>query len=145
MAVDDLPRPATPTVDLSGIPASQDTFRSTRQFFVVDKVERQEHHVSMALNLGIDHLISRIRERGPHFLHWRQPHLHRIKPIDAPFRKRIEIRYLWGLEVEVAVRVKLKSSGQAQNAPGRRVLRASNPQNLLSETSRLIVVVFPKD
>src|SRR5882762_2743115 len=64
MAVDDLPRPANPTVDLSGIPASQDTFRSTRQFSVIDKVERQEGHISMALNLGIDHLAPWIRERG---------------------------------------------------------------------------------
>jgi len=36
MAVDDLPRPANPTINLGGIPASQDTFRSTRRFFVVE-------------------------------------------------------------------------------------------------------------
>ena len=88
----------------------------------------------MALNLGIDHLVPWIRERGLHFLHRRQPHLHRVKPIDAPFRKRIEIRYLWGVEVEVALRVQLNPAVKRrtlQNAPGRRVLGASDPRNLL--------------
>src|SRR5256884_284687 len=37
MAMDDLPRHANPTIDLGGIPASQDTFRSLRQFSVIDK------------------------------------------------------------------------------------------------------------
>src|SRR6266576_5519035 len=107
MAVDDLPRPGNPTVDLSGIPASQDTFRSTWQYSVIDKVEHQKGHISLALNLGINHLVPWICERGLHFLHRRRPHLHRVKPIDAPFRERIEIRYLWGLEVDVALRVQL--------------------------------------
>src|SRR6266436_8845329 len=107
MAMDHLPRPANPTIDLGGIPASQDTFRTIRQFSVIDKVERQERYISMTLNLGIDHVVPCIHERRLHFLHRRQPHLHRVKPIDAPFRKRIEIRYLWGLEVEVALRVQL--------------------------------------
>ena len=61
MAVDDLPGSPNPTVNLSGIPASQDTFRSTRQFSVVDKVEGQERHISMALNRVIDHLVPWIR------------------------------------------------------------------------------------
>ncbi len=103
MAVDDLPRPANPTINLGGIPASQDTFRSTCQFSVVDKIERQERHISMALNLGIDHVVPWIRERGLHVLHCRRPYLHRVQPIDASFRKRIEIRHLWGLEVEVSL------------------------------------------
>src|SRR6266550_388499 len=118
MAVDDLPRPANPTVDLSGIPASPDMFRSTPQFSVIDKVERQEGHISMALNLGINHLVPWIRERGLHFLHRRQPHLHRVKPIHAPFRKRIEIRYLWGLEVEVALRVQLNPAVKRRTLQG---------------------------
>jgi hypothetical protein len=67
MAVDDLPRPANPTVDLSGITASQDTFRIARQFSVVDKVESEERHISMTLNFGINHLVPWIRERGLHF------------------------------------------------------------------------------
>ena len=46
----------------------------------------------MALNLGIDHVAPWIRERGLHRFHRSQPHLHRVQPIDAPFRKRIEIR-----------------------------------------------------
>jgi len=33
--------PANPTIDLGGIPANQDTFRSIRQFSVIDKVECQ--------------------------------------------------------------------------------------------------------
>src|SRR5260370_3346780 len=103
--MDDLQRPANPTIDLGGIPASQDTFRSIRQFSVIDKVECQERYISMTLNLGIDHVVPWIRERRLHFLHRRQPQLHRVQPIDAPFRKRIEIRYLWGLEVEVTPRV----------------------------------------
>jgi len=61
----------------------------------------------LALNLGINHLVPWICERGLQFLHRRRPHLHRVKPIDAPFRKRIEIRYLWGSEVDVALRVQL--------------------------------------
>src|SRR5258708_37417087 len=52
MAIDDLPRPANSTIDLGGIPASQDTFRSIRQFSVIDKVECQERYISMTLNLG---------------------------------------------------------------------------------------------
>jgi hypothetical protein len=107
MAVDGLPRPANPTVDLSRILASQDTFRSPRHFSVVDKVEHQARHISMALNLGIDHLVPWIREPGLDFPHRRQPHLHSVKPIDAAFRIRIEIRYRWGFEVEVALRVQL--------------------------------------
>src|SRR5713101_572522 len=118
MAVDYLPRPANPTVDLGGIPASNDTFRSIRQFSIVDKVERQERHISMALNLGIDHVVPWIRERGLHFLHRRQPHLHRVQPVDAPFRKRIEIRHLWGLEVEVALRVQLDPSVKGRTLQG---------------------------
>jgi len=46
----------------------------------------------MALNLGIDHVAPWIRERGLHCFHRSQPHLRRVQPIDAPFRKRIEIR-----------------------------------------------------
>ena len=57
MAMDDLPRPANPTIDLGGIPASQDTFRSIRQFSVIDKVECQKRYISMTLNLGIDHVV----------------------------------------------------------------------------------------
>src|SRR5438552_1065260 len=106
MAMDDLPRPANPTIDLGGIPASQDTFRSIRQLSVIDKVERQERYISMTLNLGIDHVVPWIRERRLHFLHRRQPQLHRVPPIDAPFRKGIEIGHFWGLEVEVTLRVK---------------------------------------
>jgi len=68
MAVDDLPRPANPTIDLGGIPASQDTFPSIRQFSVIDKVERQERYISMTLNLGIEHVAPWIRERRLHFL-----------------------------------------------------------------------------
>ncbi len=58
-----------------------------------------------------------IRERGFHFLH-RQPHLHRVEPIDAPFRERIEIRYLWGLEVGVALRVQLNPAGKRRTLQG---------------------------
>src|SRR3989442_8587166 len=118
MAVDDLPRSANPTVDLGGIPASQDTFRSTCQFSVVDKIERQERHISMALNLGIDHVVPWIRERGLHFLHCRRPHLHHVQPIDASFRKRIEIRHLWGLDVEVALRVQLNPAVKRRTLQG---------------------------
>src|SRR6266850_7207062 len=103
MAMDDLPRPANPTIDLGGIPASQDTFRSIRQFSVIDKVEYQERYICMTLNLGIDHVVPWIRERRLHFLHRCKPQLHRVQPIDTPFRKRIEIRYLWGLEAEVVL------------------------------------------
>ena len=105
MAVDDLPCPANPTIDLGGIPASQDTFRSIRQFSVIDKVECQKRYISKTLNFGIDHVVSWIRERRLHFLHRRQPQLHRVQPVDAPFRKRIEIGHFWGLEVEVTLRV----------------------------------------
>jgi hypothetical protein len=77
--MDDLPRPANPTIDLGGIPASQDTFRSIRQFSVIDKVECQERYISMTLNLGIDHVVPWIRERRLHFLHWRKPQLHRVR------------------------------------------------------------------
>ena len=49
--------PPMRTVDLGGIPASQDTFRSIWQFSTVGKVERQERHISMAPNLGIDHVV----------------------------------------------------------------------------------------
>jgi len=87
MAVDDLPRPANPTINLGGIPASQDTFRSTWQFSVVDKVEPQERHISMVLNLGIEHVVPWIPERGLHVPHRRQPHLQGIQPIDSLFRK----------------------------------------------------------
>src|SRR2546429_5353337 len=100
MAMDDLPRPANPTIDLGGIPASQDTFRSIRQFSVIDKVECQERYISMTPNIGIDHVVPWIRERRIHSLYRRQPQLRRVQPIDPPFRKRIEIRYLWGLEVD---------------------------------------------
>jgi len=58
-----------------------------------------------------------IRERGFHFLH-RQPHLHRVEPIDAPFRERIEIRYLWGLEVGVALRVQLNPAVKRRTLQG---------------------------
>jgi hypothetical protein len=51
--MDDLPRPANPTIDLGGIPASQDTLRSIRQFSVIDKVECQERDIPMTLTLGI--------------------------------------------------------------------------------------------
>src|SRR5882757_804803 len=105
MAMNDLPRPPNPTIDLGGIPASQDTFRRIRQFSVIDKVECQERYISMTLKLGIDHVVPWIRERRLHFLHRRQPRLHRVQPIDAPFRKRIEISYLLGLEVEITLRV----------------------------------------
>src|SRR6267378_5783037 len=118
MAMDDLPRPTNPTIDLGGIPASQDTFRSIRQFSVIDKVECQKRYISMTLNLGIDHVVPWIRERRLHFLHRRQPYLHRVQPIDAPFRKRIEIRHLWGLEVEVALRVQLNPAVKRRTLQG---------------------------
>jgi hypothetical protein len=105
MAMDDLPSPANPTISFGGIPASQDTFRSIRQFSVIDKVECQERYISMTLNLGIDHVVPWIRERRLHFLHRGQPQLHRVQPIDAPFRKRIEIGNFWGLEVKVTLGV----------------------------------------
>src|SRR5258708_8122350 len=91
MAMDDLPRPANPTIDLGGIPASQDTFRSIRQFSVIDKVECQKRYISKTLNFGIDHVVSWIRERRLHFLHRRQPQLHRVQPTGAPFPKRIQL------------------------------------------------------
>lgn len=40
MAMDDLPRPANPTIDLRGIPASQDTFRTRLRLSVA--VRRNE-------------------------------------------------------------------------------------------------------
>jgi hypothetical protein len=110
MAMDGLPRPANPTIDLGGIPASQDTFRSIRQFSVIDKVECQERYISMTLNLGIDHVVPWILERRLHFLQRRPPQLYRVQqPIDAPLRKRIEIRYLWGLEVQREERMPLNA------------------------------------
>jgi len=72
MAMDHLPRPANPTIDLGGIPATQDTFRSIRQFSVIDKFECQKRYISMTLNLGIDHVVPWIHERRLHFLHRRQ-------------------------------------------------------------------------
>src|SRR5437879_4819780 len=105
MAMDDLPRPANPTIDLGGIPASQDTFRSIRQFSVIDKVECQERYISMTPNIGIDHVVPWIRERRINSLYRRTRHLRHDRPLVPPFRKRIEIRYLWGLEVEVTLRV----------------------------------------
>src|SRR6267143_3679967 len=63
MAMDDLPRPANPTIDLGGIPARQDTFRSILQFSIIDKVECQERYISMTLDLGIDHVVPWIRSR----------------------------------------------------------------------------------
>jgi hypothetical protein len=53
MAVDDLPFPVNPTVDLCGIPASQHAFRSIRQFSIIDKVERQEGDIAVALKLRL--------------------------------------------------------------------------------------------
>src|SRR5688572_23940791 len=100
MTVDDLPRPVRPAVDLCGIPASQDTFRSPRRSSVIDKVERQERYISMTLHLGIDHVVPWMCKRRLHTLHRRHPHLQRIQAIDALFGKRIEIRYVWGLEIE---------------------------------------------
>ena len=83
----------------------------------------------MALNLGINHFLPWIRERVLHFLHRRQPHLHRVKPIDAPFRKRIEIRYLWGLEVEVARGSNLiqRSSAERYRATSSSSKRSTEP------------------
>ena len=77
MAVDDCARPANATVDLGGIPASQNTFRSIRQVSVVDKVERQERHISMALNLGVDYLVPAIDVSD--FLSIRVEHLPEIE------------------------------------------------------------------
>src|SRR5438874_1897488 len=95
MAVDDLPRPATSTINLGGIPTSQDTFRSPWQLSVVDKIERQKRHIAMALNLGIDHVVPWIGERGLHFFHCCHPHLHRVQPIDAFFCKRKNASMGW--------------------------------------------------
>src|SRR5712691_8549316 len=71
------------------LPLRLSTDNSTRPQL---KVERQERHISMALNLGIDHVVPWIIGATPTC----------IASSDAPFHKRIEIRHFWSLEVEVA-------------------------------------------
>src|SRR5205809_169051 len=55
MAMDDLPRPAYPTKDVSRIPASQEAFQSVQLSSVIDKVKCQERYIYMTQNIGIVH------------------------------------------------------------------------------------------
>jgi hypothetical protein len=78
-------------------PYRANTYRATRHVTIdahrtLLAVTRIQSYISMTLKLGTDHVVPWIRERRLHFLHRRQPRLHRVQPIDALFRKRIELR-----------------------------------------------------